>query len=184
MIRKSRIITISLPLIVVLLALVIYQYGFLRIQSEMQSLQETSDVKMKILEKYIVMISQKPQLEKRVEALKEVRKAGDSYLVEGQIPTLAAATLQNIVKGIVTSRGGTISSERIEKPETIGKFTLISVSIDSVMPDIHVLNDTLFSIETQTPYLVVKELDARVRNFKEPRELLIKLKVAALTGGR
>jgi len=38
------------------------------------------------------------------------------------------------------------------------------------------------AIETQIPYLVVKEVDVRVRNYNNPRELIVKLKVAALAG--
>jgi hypothetical protein len=36
-------------------------------------------------------------------------------------------------------------------------------------------------METQTPYLVVKELDVRVRDFRNPRELMIRMDVTALT---
>jgi hypothetical protein len=53
-----------------------------------------------------------------------------------------------------------------------------------VLPDTRALEDILFSIESRTPYLVVKELDTRVRNFRDPRDLLIKLDVSALTGGK
>jgi hypothetical protein len=39
-------------------------------------------------------------------------------------------------------------------------------------------------METQTPYLVVRELDARVRNYTQPRDLMIRLKVSGITGGK
>ncbi len=88
------------------------------------------------------------------------------------------------MKEFITSRGGTISSERVEKLEEAGHFKIITVTIDAVLPDTRALGDTLFAIETQTPYLVVRELDTRIRNFREPRDLTIKLKVSGLTGGR
>jgi len=50
------------------------------------------------------------------------------------------------------------------------------------VPDTRVLGDIIFSIETRTPYLVVKEIDTRVRNYRDPRELIVKLDVIALTG--
>jgi hypothetical protein len=37
-------------------------------------------------------------------------------------------------------------------------------------------------LETQTPYLVVKELDARILNFSKPKELVVKFKIAAIAG--
>ena len=71
----------------------------------------------------------------------------------------------------------------MEKPEVLGKFKLISVSIDAVLPDAKALADVLYAIETQTPYLVVKEIDARIRNINDPRDLMVRLKISALTTG-
>ena len=75
-----------------------------------------------------------------------------------------------------------INSERVEKAEEVGKFKVISVTVDAVFPDIRALSDTLVTIETQTPYLVVREVDVRVRNYTDPKDLIVKLKVAALAG--
>jgi hypothetical protein len=111
-----------------------------------------------------------------------MRKADDSKMITGQTPSLAAAALQAAVKDLVTSRGGTISSERIEKPEDFGKFRIITVTLDAVMSDVRALSDALLAVETQTPYLVVREVDVRVRNYREPKELMMRLKVSGLTG--
>jgi len=183
-VRKSKILIVGIPLGIILLGLGIYQYGFLRIQAETASLREGQAIKTKTLEKYITLISEKPQLEKKLASLKETRKADDSKLITGQTPSLSAAQLQEIVKGIITGRGGTISSERVGKPEDLGKFKVINVIIDAVMPDSRALSDVLYSIETRTPYLVVKEFDIRIRNYRDPRELMLKLDVSALTAGR
>lgn len=169
---------------VMLLGLVIYQYGFLRIQSDIASIKEEQDIKAKTLEKYVILISERPKLEKKLASLREIRKANDSKIIEGQTHPLAAAALQDKVKGIVTSKGGTISSERVGKPEDLGKFKIITISMDAALPDMRSLSDILYSIETQTPYLIVKELDTRVRNLREPRDLTVKLDVSALTGGK
>ena len=56
--------------------------------------------------------------------------------------------------------------------------------MDIVLPDTRALSDVIYGIETRTPFIVIKELDSRVRNFKEPRELMVKIRVAALTGGK
>ena len=169
---------------VILSGLVIYQYGYLRVHSDITSIKEEQAVKTKTLEKYITLISEKPRLEKKLSLLKETRKTDESKLIEGQTPSLAAAVLQDTVKGIITGRGGTISSERVVKPEDLGKFKVISVSIDAVLPDSRALSDILYAIETRTPYLVVKELDTRVRDFRNPRDLIIKLDVSALTAAK
>ena len=182
--KKTKTLIVSIPLIIILMGLLIYQYGYLRVQSELVTIKEEQAIKTKTLEKYINLISEKPSLENRLSSLKDARKADDSKLIEGQTPSLAAAQLQEIVKGTITGRGGTISSERVGKPEDRGKFKVISVSVDAVIPDAKALSEILYSIETRTPYLIVKELDARVRNYRDPRELMVKLDISALTGGR
>lgn len=182
--KKTKTLIISIPLMIILMGLLIYQYGYLRIRSELATIQEEQSIKTKTLEKYINLISEKPHLEARLASLRETRKADDSKLIEGQTPSLAAAQLQEIVKSTITGRGGTISSERVGKPEDLGKFKIIKVSVDAVMPDSRALSEILYSIETRTPNLVIKELDTRVKNYRDPRELMVKLDVSALTAGK
>lgn len=182
--KRSKTLIITIPLMVILLGLVMYQFIYLRTQADVALIKESQSIKTKTLENYITLISEKPQLEKKLVSLKESRKADDSKLIEGQTPSLAAATLQDIVKNTVTGSGGTISSERVGKPENRDKFNVISVSIDTVLPDSGALSNILYSLETRTPYLIVKELDIRIRDYRNPRELMVKLDVSAITGGR
>jgi hypothetical protein len=160
---------------VILIGLALYQYIYVGIQADVASIKEEQALKTEMLEKYITLISEKTPLEETLISLKETRIAEGSKLVEGQTLSLAAATLQDTVKEIITSRGGTISSERVGN---------ITVSIDSVLPDSRTLSDILYSIETRTPYLAITQLDVRVRNFRNPRELMVKLSVSALTSSR
>jgi len=182
--KKSRTLLITLPIMVILIGIAVYQYVYVRIQTDVASIKEEQAMREEVLEKYIGLISEKAQLEKTLVSVKEARNAEASKIVEGQTLSLAAATLQETVKEVITSRGGTISSERVEKPEDYGKFKIITVSIDSVLPDSRTLSDILYSVETRTPYLTVKELDVRVRNFRDPKELMVKLSVSALTSSR
>jgi hypothetical protein len=182
--KRNRILVVALPLMVVLLGLIAYDYGYLKIRAELSSMKEMEALKTKTLTKYVTLIAEKPQLEKQLGILKEKRKVDDSKLIEGQTLSLSAATLQENVKTIITGRGGTISSERVDKPEDLGGFKVITISIDSVLPDTRVLSDILYAIETRTPHFIVKEVDVRVRNFREPRELMVKLRVSALTIGK
>lgn len=181
--RKSKVLAVAVPLAVFLIGLTIYQYGYLKVQSEMAAMEDVASIKLKTLEKYLALIDAKPRLEAKLAALKETRNAEISKIIEGQTPSVAAAALQNTIKGMITARGGSILSERVEKPDDMGKFKRIAVTIDALMPDTRALNDTLYAMETQTPYLVVREMDVAVRNFREPRELMVKLTVSGLTGG-
>jgi hypothetical protein len=213
--KKSTWLIVALPVLVILLTLVVYQYGYLRVREEIDLIKEEQAVKAKTLQKYLAVLAEKPALEKELVELREQRKADGTKMMEGDSPTLASASLQEMVKGIITSRGGVISSERVGKvedvipiasgsseeeaksakvkkasgekkgkPEEKSQFKIITVSVDFVVPETGALRDILFFIETRTPYLIIKELDPRVRNFKEPRELMVKMDVSALFGGK
>lgn len=211
---RSKILMVAVPLMILLAAGLVYEYGYLRIQEDLATLQEEQEAKVKTLRKELEIIAEKPVLEKQLQGLREQRKADDSKLMAGEMPSLASASLQDTIKGIVSNRGGTVSSARVGRVEDIvyhdpgaekapvetkdkraapdkktgkkeegGKFKVINVSLDIVVPDPSALRDILYFIETRTPYLVVREMDSRVRNMKEPRELVVRLDVAALYGG-
>jgi len=182
--KNNKFLFIALPLAIVLLGFVFYDYGYLTIQSEIAANKDLGLEKKKILKKYLTLIADKPQLEAKLAALQEARKLENLKTIEGETPAVAAAALQNNVKGLITARGGTIASERVEKSEELGKFQIITVAIDAVLPDIRALSDTLYAIEMQTPSLVVRELDAMTRNYQTPKEITVRLKLSGLTGGK
>lgn len=215
--KKNKVLSIGVPLAVLLAALAVYQYGYLQIRDELTQIREEQESKTQTLEKYLAVIAEKPFLEKKKSDLEAQRKAESANLVGGETYSLAAAALQEMVKGIIVGRNGVISSERMGKEEDFqpisplapsegqGKepkkekgaltaksaakegekrFKTVQVSFDFTAPDIGVLRDIVYFIETKTPYLVIRELDVRVRNFRDPRELMVKLDVAALYGGR
>lgn len=182
--RKSRILALSLPLLLVLVGLTFYEHVYVRVRTELKGVREEKAMKTRTLKKCVALIAEQPQLEMRVAGLRDGRKAADSKILEGHTPALSAASLQEMVKAIVLGRGGTISSERVEKPEDSGSFKIITVSMDAVLPDIRAMSEILYSIETRTPFLAVREVDARVRNFKEPRDLMVRLKISALMAGQ
>ena len=181
---KSTLLVIAIPVIIVLAGLVAYQYGYQGVKHEMSFMKEMQASKTKMLEKYISLIAEKPDLEKKLESLQEERKADDSKIIDAQTLSIAAATLQETVKALITGRGGSITSERVEKPDNLGNFKVINVSIDAILPDTRALSDLLYGVETRTPYLIIKEVDTRVRNFRDPKELMVKIRVSALTGGQ
>jgi hypothetical protein len=181
---RSRLFFITIPILAILAGLTVYQYGYLRLQDELRSVKEGAAIKEKTLQKYVDFVARKTEFERKLAALKEARKADETKLIEGQTPSIAAAALQNSTKALVTAKGGSISSERVEKPEDVNKFKVVTVSIDGVVSDIRFLNEILFAIETQTPSLVVREIDARVKDFREPRELMVRMKISGMTSGK
>lgn len=168
----------------ILLGFAFYDYVYVAIEEKVQSLEELKEVKTKTLGKYINAIAQKGTLESRINALKESRKIEEAGLMEGQTPSVAAANLQNIVKEIITGKGGTVSSERAEKTEELGRYKIITVGIDSILPETRALSDILYLLGTHRVTLLIRELDVRVRNMRNPRELVVNLKISAMNMGK
>ncbi|MBI5074878.1 MAG: hypothetical protein HZB62_06890 [Nitrospirae bacterium] len=182
--KRNKTLFFAVPLMLILVFMVAYKYGYQGIRTDKASVKEEQEIKLKLMQKYMALIAEKPMIEKQISLLKTESKSDASKLIEGQTPSLAAATLQEIVTGIVVEKGGAISSQRVGRPEDLGKYKVITVSLDAVMPDTHVLSEILYSIETRTPYLVVKELETRVKNPISPKDLLVKIDISALTGAK
>jgi hypothetical protein len=93
--NQSRLLVIAVPLMILLLGAVIYQYGYQRVQAELAEMEDAVSVKSRILQKYMGLIADKPRLETELAALKEIRKAETSKMIEGQTASVAAAALQS-----------------------------------------------------------------------------------------
>jgi hypothetical protein len=184
MVKKSKLLFLLIPVMVILLGLAFYDYVYMEIRAKEQTLDELKQSKQRTLEKYISAISQKEDLEKRISTLRESRKTRETTLLEGQTSSVAAANLQSIVKEIITSKGGNISSEKAEKPEDLSHLKVIIVGVDAILPEARALNEILYLFETHPITLVIRELDIRVRNVREPKELMVKISISAINRGK
>lgn len=183
--QKNKTLIYTIPIIIILTGLLVYQYGYLGIRAELSSMKEEEAVRMEKLKRYNQLISERPMLEERLTKLKNQRADANIKLIEAQTTSLAGASLQEMVKGIFINSGGIISSERIENTEERDKFRVVNVTINGSVRDTNTLKDIIYSIETRTPYLSVKTLDIRVKNFRKPTgELTVNLTVSALTSAK
>ena len=91
---------------------------------------------------------------------------------------------RKLSKGSLLKREARYRVKGLGNPKIWASSRSITVSIDAVLPDTAALSEILYSIETRTPYLIVKELDTRVRNPREPKDLMVKMDISALTGGK
>lgn len=179
--KKNNTLKITLPIAILFIVLSAYQYGYLNLKAEINLIKEKQDIAANTFGKYMQAISEKPELEKKLAELKEKRKAQTPKLIEGQTIAVASSSLMDTVKNIVSARGGTIHGQRIDKPEDAGKFRTISINIGANIPDTRALNDILYAVETNVPYLSIKELDVRLQNYRNPRQLMLNITISALT---
>ncbi len=74
---------IAIPLAAVLLLLVIYEYGYVGISSELAEIRARQAVKMQVLRRSVALIEQKPELENQLAALREQVKSRSGNLIAG-----------------------------------------------------------------------------------------------------
>ena len=79
--KNKRLLIIAIPVAVILFILVVYQYIYVGVKSEIASIREQQDAKMATLTKYINLIAEKPELKKQLATLKEQAKAQDVKLI-------------------------------------------------------------------------------------------------------
>jgi len=181
--RSGRFLLLALPLLAILAGGVVYRYGYLRVQSELSDLKEAQARKMDLLRKEITLISRSAQLEQEERALAEERKAEEARFIDGATAPLAAAAMQQLVKDLVVKKGGAVLAENVEKPENEGALTVVSETLDSTYPDIRVFLDAVSALETQASCLSLREIDVRVKNPADPRDLTVRMKISALSKG-
>ncbi|RJQ56852.1 MAG: hypothetical protein C4526_00720 [Nitrospiraceae bacterium] len=182
--KASKSLLIMMPVVVILLGIIIYQYGYLRVQSEIASIKEEQDLKSEILGKYVNLISQIPRMEKELLSRRQARDSYNAKFLAGDTDEIAAAALLDLVRGILSARGGKVSGGQIAQPSEKGIFRIINISVDAVMPDVSALSDAVYTMETHTPQFFIRDMDVRIKDLKTPRELIVKLNVSAMTAGK
>ncbi|RMG58404.1 MAG: hypothetical protein D6713_07835 [Deltaproteobacteria bacterium] len=179
---RRSILPYALPVAVFLLLLLVYQYGARGLSAGGDSLRQEKEMKLRTLRKQMALLAREKLLEEELGRLKILEKATRTRLLSGETFSLAAANLLKMVKENITSLGGRVTSERVEKPEEKGPFTVVQVGIDAVVPDAKALRDLLYSLETRTPYIVIRSLDVRIADYRAPRELIVKMRLSGLMG--
>lgn len=180
---KNKSFSITVPLLIILALMILYKYGYGWLRSDLAEVRETLSVKEKTFDQYRSLIAERSEIEQRLEALRKEQNASLPNLLKGETLSVSAAVLQDGIRDILVAHGGSISSERVEQPERIGTLHVISVQFDAVLPDARALRNTLYALETEARYLVVNTLDVRVQNMRRPGRLIVKMKVSALSAG-
>lgn len=97
-----------------------------------------------------------PRLEKDLLAV-ERSLANSQYALPEENANFAAATLQERIKVIVQQSGGQLISTQVLPPERIRGFDRVTVRVQ-ITADTAALQQILFRLESQPPYLALDEL--------------------------
>jgi len=135
-----------------LFAVVPVQAAFDRVEASIADLRYQ-------LARYTQIAAARPPLEKQMAELEE-RKPLEGDLVAGTNAALAAATMQELLKAVVTENGGELVSAQALEAEPAGDLERVAMKIE-LKGDIEALHAILHRIESGKPVLFVDHLELR-----------------------
>jgi len=146
-----------------------------RIFPTLQNLSGTSDeigLKERQLAKYRKMVHGGDELEVRLASLRNALKQGESGLLTGKTPSLAAADIQNILRDIATKSNVEIKTVGVLKPTETehGNYIYIPVKL-TVTSTIRTLTEFLYGIESSPKSLTVKKVRIRVVSRRKSKQI-------------
>jgi hypothetical protein len=177
--RKKKIIAITV--VVLLSFLLAYDNFYKDLQQKKEAIEQARSLKVKTLKKYKTIVAQKSEIEKENGNNKALLAQVKNYVIQAKTPALAGADLQSMVQPIITARGGNVTRTNVKPGENIPPFQTITLEIDTTMPNVSVLNDVLYEIETRKPLLEIRKIDVRGINFMNPVDLFVNIEIAAIT---
>ncbi|MBF0317683.1 MAG: hypothetical protein HQL04_05855 [Nitrospirae bacterium] len=178
----SRKKIITSVLIMLLLAIgVLYDNVYRVAQERRDDVADRKGLKIKKIKDYRATVAQKETLEDIHEEYRKNMEQITNYVIHGKTPALAAADLQSIIQSTITPRGGNITRFNVKPPESTPPFQVIHVEMDVTCPNISVLNDIIYELETRKPFLYIKKLDIRPVNLILPIDLIVNFEISALT---
>jgi general secretion pathway protein M len=107
------------------------------------------------------MAASREPIQRLIAGIQQDRDAAAQYLPQSA-PSLAAAELQQRVKAVVETVGGTLRSTQALPPTEEGNAVRVTVSA-ALTGDTESLQKILYELEAQTPLLFVDNLDVTAR---------------------
>ncbi|MBN1277077.1 MAG: hypothetical protein JXA35_06265 [Deltaproteobacteria bacterium] len=134
-------------------------YRLLPLLQSIQSEDSELILKERQLEKYRQTVQQGSEFEERLVYLKRILKSGESGLLSGETPSLAAVDIQNILTEIVGTSEVEIKTVRVLNPEDLDKVYYKSIPVEfSIISNIRQLKDVLYKLDSSPKYLTVKKI--------------------------
>ena len=162
--RQSRALALSILAGLILLALTIFVAPIFWLHYHYdQAIERQLD----LLARYTRVGATGPELARQLEVLKG--KDPRSFFLKTTVPALAASEVQEIVKGVVESKGGKILSLQIPEHKDDGNFRKVTVNIQMSAP-IAAAQKIFYALETQRPYFLLDNVSIRSTVWRGPRD--------------
>lgn len=163
--REKRFLVIGGVLTVIIL---LYSLGLDPFLKKQENVKKELSQKQKTLFISQRNAGRRRPLERKVNALQTNLKEMEKGLLDTNNPSLAAANIQEIIKGISLKTGISINSVRVMPPNPADAYTEIPVRIETT-GNISTLKNLLFEIESLPKLLLIKEVNINVQTWAPVR---------------
>jgi hypothetical protein len=156
--KQSRALALALLALAVLIGLALLLAPFLMLHRHYDAAIE--DLQNRI-EVYRRTAAQMPELKAALDALRA--RDGRRFFLHNTAPNLAAAELQDLVRGAIENNNGRITTIQTAQVRDDGRFKQVGINVQlfATTPN---LQKILYTIETQTPYAMVENITIRPLN--------------------
>ena len=145
------------------------------IESE-NDIQEETEQKEMLLQKYERVIGQREEIEKKLAKMKMEQSDLNKKLLKGDTPSLAAADMQKMLENISKKHDLELKSVKVQDAEEIGEFLAIPLEI-RLTTDLNSTRKFLADLEKNPKYLIIPKLKISVQNQRDPKEVIVTLVV-------
>jgi len=137
---------------------------------------DSSDVRLVMLEKQLNRISGKNKVEDNLEGLKQALELQEKTILQGDKPPVAAAELSRMLREAASAQGVNIALERTLNTSDIGYYNAVPVEIGFTATT-EKLKGILYSLRISPFLLTVSEIKIRVTNITKPVDIYTTLVV-------
>ena len=106
-------------------------------------------------------------------------KETENRLLQGTRPPIAAAELQQIIKGMSSIRNIDIRAEKVLQPEIFEGYIGIPVEIE-FQSSMNSLKEFLFDLEHSSVIMFVPEMKVRVTNTMDPTDVQVNMVIEGI----
>ncbi len=145
------------------------------IESE-NDIQEGTEQKEMLLQKYERVINQRGEIEKKLAKMKREQSGLNKKLLKGSTPSLAAAEMQKMLENISKKYDLELKSVKVKDAEESGEFLAIPLEI-RLTTDLNSTRKFLADLEKNSKYLIIPKLKISVKNQRDPKEVIVTLVV-------
>lgn len=148
--------------------ILLYVYGIEPVLKGQEEARKQIVSREKLLSGSQKCAKKKDPLQRSLLEVKTRLRELEGNLLDGNNPSLAAASLQEIIREISGKTGIAVTSVRILPPVPLDRYTEVPVRIETT-GKITALKDLLYEIETWPKLLMIKEMNVYVFNFGPAR---------------